>query len=942
MPYPTVVSHCEKGTSKHDHQTAVPLRHPNFRCKVAETHGTQHQYHIGQGRIHNGNGDRMADDFPQDNDLIRLITEMADIAVWEYHPLTGHMLRSPNYDTLHGLPWQGKWSPDTFLSVTHPDDRTKEQAGIQLSASPGGPDDYASDFRVIWPDHTIHWLWTKGRVVKRNESGQGILIQGALLDITTRKATEEKILRLNKLYKALSEINQAIVRLETEETLLSLVCKMAVNFGGMTLAWIGRLNEHNSLIETVVCHGTGADYLENITISASDAVPEGRGPTGIAFRETRHIIVNQYQQSEMTKPWHDRAKHFGWGSSGTFPILRNGKPFAVLTVYHGDEGAFDKEAIELLDEMTRDISFALDSFDRKKEHQRARNDLIASERHFRAYFERAMVGMAATIPGKGWLEVNDVLCKILGYSREELVQMTWSEITHPDDIEEDNKLIARMVQGEIDDFELNKRYIRKNGSVIHTHIASRAVYNESGKIDYLVTIVDDITEIKHHQNQLEHLIHHDPLTGLPNRVLLNDRLDMAVSAAQRTGENMAVCFMDLDAFKPINDTYGHATGDSLLIEVANRLTSVSRSSDTVARLGGDEFILVLNHLSGEDECRLLLNRILEVFNPPFQIDGHEVSMSWSVGIAMYPDHVTNGSNLLRHADQAMYIAKRKGRNRIHFFDTVNDHLTQVRSEGLSRIELALQNKELLLYYQPKINMRNGEVISMEALIRWQHPERGLLMPGEFMPLVENSDFEIRLSEWVIMQGMAQLNIWRKSGIPVRVSVNLAARHLQSQGFVDFVVSTMLQYPELKGHSIIFEIIETATLGDMGLAIQKMEACIQQGIHFSIDDFGTGYASLSYLRRLPASTIKIDQSFIRDMLHDANDLSIVKGVIGLADAFQKEVIAEGIETIEHGTKLLSMGCYLGQGYAISRPMKAGDVAGWINDFTLPSEWKAHWP
>uniref|UniRef100_UPI0026100015 EAL domain-containing protein n=1 Tax=Ferrovum sp. TaxID=2609467 RepID=UPI0026100015 len=168
-------------------------------------------------------------------------------------------------------------------------------------------------------------------------------------------------------------------------------------------------------------------------------------------------------------------------------------------------------------------------------------------------------------------------------------------------------------------------------------------------------------------------------------------------------------------------------------------------------------------------------------------------------------------------------------NRIHFFDTVNDHLTQVRSEGLSRIELALQNKELLLYYQPKINMRNGEVISMEALIRWQHPERGLLMPGEFMPLVENSDFEIRLSEWVIMQGMAQLNIWRKSGIPVRVSVNLAARHLQSQGFVDFVVSTMLQYPELKGHSIIFEIIETATLGDMGLAIQKIEACIQQGI-----------------------------------------------------------------------------------------------------------------
>ena len=881
----------------------------------------------------------MVSDFLQDNnDLLRMVTEMADIAVWEYDFIAGRMLRSSNHDKLYGLPWQTEWTIDTFLNATHPDDRSKGQEFIQHSISPGGPDDYAFDFRVTWPDNIVHWLWAQGRVVKRNESGQGILVRGVLVDVTTRKAAENKIQRITNLYKALSEINQAIVRMETEETLFPLVCRMAVDFGGMTLASIRQLNPETGLLEAVENYGSGADYLKSITISASDAVPEGRGPAGTAFRESRNVIINHYQQNEMTRPWREQAKRFGWGSSGTFPILRGGKPFAILGVYHGDEDAFDKEAIELLDEMIRDISFSLDSFDREKERQRIRSDLIASERHFKAYFDRAMVGMAATSPTTGsWLEVNDALCKMLGYSKEELMQKTWVEVTHPDDLEESSQAVLRILNGEAGDFELNKRYVRKDGSVIYAHIASRGVHGPSGKVEYLVTIADDITEIKNHQNQLEHLIHHDPLTGLPNRVLLNDRLDMAVSGAKRVGGNIAVCFMDLDGFKPINDTYGHAMGDSLLIEVAKRLTSVSRSTDTVARLGGDEFILVLNGLSGEDECKHLLNRIMEIFSNPFQIDGHEIQISSSIGVAMYPDHVTDGSGLLRHADQAMYIAKQKGRSRIHFFDAVNDHLAQVRSEGLSRIEMALQNNELLLHYQPKINMRSGEVISMEALIRWQHPERGLLPPCEFLPLVENSEFEIRLSEWVIMQGMAQLDAWRKAGIDIRVSVNLPVRHLQSKGFVDFVLSAMSRYPDLKRPSITFEILETAALGDMGLAIRKMEECIKQGIRFSIDDFGTGYASLSYLRRLPASTIKIDQSFIRSMLDDADDLSIVKGVIGLADAFQKEVIAEGVETIEHGVKLLQMGCYLGQGYAISRPMNAKNVASWISEFKLPHEW-----
>ena len=759
----------------------------------------------------------------------------------------------------------------------------------------------------------------------------------ALYDISARKAAEDKVQRLSKLYKALSEVNQAIVRMEDEATLFPLVCRMAVDFGGMILAAVRQLNPKTGLLESVMSYGSGADYLNNIFISASDAVPEGRGPAAVAFRESRNVIIRDFQNNEMTRPWHEQARRYGWGSSGTFPILRGGQPFAILTVYHRDEDAFDKEAVDLLDEMVRDVSFALDSFDKERERRKARSDLLESERHFRAYFERAMVGMSAASPDRGLLEVNDALCKMLGYSRDELVSLSWADITHPDDLADSIQYTERILNGEIDEFEQNKRYIRKDGGIVHAHLATRAVRNEAGKLDYIVSIVDDITEIRNQQKQLELLVHHDPLTGLPNRVLLNDRLDMAVSQADRSGSNIAVCFMDLDGFKLVNDTFGHAAGDIMLVEVAKRLSAISRATDTVARLGGDEFILVLTSISGEGECRNMLERIIETLSEPFEIEGSEVQISASIGVAIYPDHVSDGTALLRNADQAMYIAKQKGRNRIHFFDAVNDHLAQVRSEGLTRIEMALQNNELLLYYQPKINMRSGEMIGLEALIRWQHPDRGLLAPGEFLPLVENSEFEIRLSEWVIARAMSQLEDWRLQDLHTTVSINLPARHLQSHGFADFIAAAMADHPQLQGSALKLEILETAAIGDMGAAIEKMEECIRRGIRFSIDDFGTGYASLSYLRRLPADTIKIDQSFVQGMLENADDLSIVKGVIGLADAFQKLVVAEGIETVAHGVQLLAMGCEFGQGYGIARPMPPGMVVNWVREFRTPKEW-----
>jgi diguanylate cyclase (GGDEF)-like protein/PAS domain S-box-containing protein len=760
---------------------------------------------------------------------------------------------------------------------------------------------------------------------------------GMVHDITVRKQAEGRIKRLGNLYKALSEINQAIVRMETEEMLFPLVCRMAVDFGELKMAWVGKPNEETELFEIKFSYGSGADYLKEITISTNEAVVEGNGPSGVAFRENKLIIINDFQGSEWTIPWHAAAIRFGWESCGVFPILRGGQSFALLGVYHEHKNAFDDEAVKLLDEMVRDVSFALDSFDREKLRREAQANLLSSERHFRAYFERSMVGMAATSPTKGMLEVNDALCKILGYSKEELMGMTWAELTHPDDLEVNENLFDRVLRGDLNEYELDKRFIRKNGEIVYVHVAIRAVRNDDGIVDYFVALVDDITESRNKQRQLELLVHYDTLTGLPNRSLLNDRLEMGLAQVKRTGGNLAVCFMDLDGFKPVNDTFGHEVGDTLLIEVAKRVVATSRATDTVARLGGDEFVLLFPEISGAEECRHMLSRIMETLSQPFNVNGHEIQISASIGIAIYPEDVNDGDSLIRHADQAMYIAKQLGRNRIHLFDAANDQLAQIRSEGLSRVEMALESGELILYYQPKVNMRSGQVIGMEALIRWLHPQRGLLPPGEFMPLIENSDFEIRLSEWVIAQAMTQLTTWQKEGMALAVSVNLPARHLQSHGFTEFIVSVIAKHRDMKASSFELEILETAALGDMGAAIHKMQSCIDLGIHFSIDDFGTGYASLAYLRRLPVHMIKIDQIFVRDMLDDEDDLSIVEGVIGLAKAFKKDVIAEGVETVAHGVKLLNLGCELAQGYGIARPMEAKFVTDWVRNYHLPTDW-----
>jgi diguanylate cyclase (GGDEF)-like protein len=446
-------------------------------------------------------------------------------------------------------------------------------------------------------------------------------------------------------------------------------------------------------------------------------------------------------------------------------------------------------------------------------------------------------------------------------------------------------------------------------------------------------IARDITPVRIQQEQLEHVAYFDSLTDLPNRLLLSDRLHQAMAYALRQQQTLAVLYLDLDGFKYINDTFGHPVGDELLIAVSNRMKSVLREVDTLARIGGDEFVAVLVNVQGLGECAVFVDRILKACSEPVVLDNRVMQVSASIGLTLYPQDDSNADQLLRHADRAMYEAKQSGKNRYFVFDAAHD--TEMRNQGeqLTRLQEAVAYSEFVLHYQPKVHLETGEVIGVEALIRWQHPQRGLLLPGAFLPLSERHALSEQIGTWVLNTALQQMSDWLKLGLRMCVSINVAARQIQHPGFVDELAGALARYPHVIPGDLELEILETNALEDIGAVSTVMHDCHRLGVRFAIDDFGTGYSSLTYLKRLPAETLKIDQSFVRDMLTDHEDMAIVQNVIGLAASFRRMAIAEGVETRAHGAQLLKMGCKYGQGYGIAKPMPAQELPAWI------SQWKA---
>ena len=410
--------------------------------------------------------------------------------------------------------------------------------------------------------------------------------------------------------------------------------------------------------------------------------------------------------------------------------------------------------------------------------------------------------------------------------------------------------------------------------------------------------------------------------------MLADRLEYAIAQAQRTQQILVVCYFDLDGFKRVNDQFGHGVGDQLLIEITTRIQDILRATDTLARLGGDEFALLLGTFRQEAECYPVLDRILATTEAPFVTHKGTLSVSASIGVTFYPLDEADASSLLRHADQALHQAKESGKNCFCIYDSEHHKAVQRTRKRRQQLTAALQHQEFVLYYQTKVHLVNGDIAGVEALIRWQHPDNGILPPSEFLPLILGSDLEIPLGEWVIATALQQMARWQADGCSLRVSVNISAIHLQQANFAERLQTLLAQQPTVSAHHLELEILESSALEDLQRVSQILLDCKQLGVHISLDDFGTGYSSLSYFRALPVETLKIDQSFVREMLVNADDLSIVESVIYLAHAMKRAVIAEGVESSAHARMLVELGCFYGQGYAIARPMPAADVLTWV--------------
>jgi len=554
-------------------------------------------------------------------------------------------------------------------------------------------------------------------------------------------------------------------------------------------------------------------------------------------------------------------------------------------------------------------------------------------------FASAREGIAITALNGCIIDINDAFTRITGYSREDALGRTPALLSSGHQTQEFYHLMWEQLNvkghwyGEI----WNRR---KNGEVYAEMLTITTVCDAQGEAQNYVALFSDITAQKEHQKELDHIAHYDVLTGLPNRVLLADRLRQGMANGLRRGQQLAVIFLDLDGFKLVNDSHGHEAGDQLLMTLAKRMRLALRDGDTLARIGGDEFVAVLLDIEDSAASMPLLQRLLEAAAQPVVLHDLVLKVTASLGVTFYPQtYDIDAEQLLRQADQAMYQAKLAGKNRFHVFDTAQDSGLRSHHESIERIRQALCAGELVLHYQPKVNMRTGQIVGAEALIRWQHPTKGLQMPAFFLPVIEDHALAVDVGEWVIDTALKQMALWLQQGFDMPVSVNVGARQLQQIDFVARLSSILDRHPNFRPGWLELEVLETSALEDLAGVSKVMQQCKEIGVEFALDDFGTGYSSLTYLKRLPVAMLKMDQSFVRDMLIDPDDLAILEGVIGLARAFRRAVIAEGVETIEHGSVLLKLGCDLAQGYGIARPMPAKDLPTWAALWQPDPAWLA---
>lgn len=812
-------------------------------------------------------------------------------------------------------PHQAEVDAASALSIIHKEDYDNVLNSIQVSART--LELWQCEFRVLLSEQNVQWRRGESQPEKLQDGS--ILWHGFITDITERKQADSIIQRLSKLYKAISEINLAIVRMEHQSELFPLVCRCAVEFGGMKMAWVGQLDNEGDLILPVASYGDATGYLNTLKVSSKVEVLEGRSTTSTALRENRPIIINDFLSNPMTAPWVNNAISNGWASAAAFPIQRNGKKFAVLTVCHEYANAFDREAIALLDDMSKDISFAIDNFDREMQRKAGEESLRIAA----SVYDTSSEGILITDADNSIIAINPAFTKITGYNLDDVIgknpKMLSSgrqDASFYNDMWNEIKATGKW-QGEIWDR-------RKNNEIYPKRMIINTVFNEDGVIQRHIAMFTDITQKTEAEQLIWKQANFDFLTGLPNRQMFHDRLNEEVKKTHRNNLKLALLFIDLDKFKEINDNFGHDVGDIVLKEAAMRLSQCVRETDTLSRLGGDEFTIILGQLNDLSIVERVVQDVLNKMSEAFHLGNEVAYISASVGIALYPDDATTNEALLTSADQAMYAAKQLGRNRYHYFTQAMQKSAHNRMRLTNELREAEEAGQLRLFYQPIIELANNSIHKAEALIRWQHPIHGQISPAEFIPIAEETGLINSIGEWVFHEAVKQTSLWRAAYHPeFQISINKSPVQFRNDSAKYASWPDQLKGLGLSGQSIVVEITEGMLMEATDLISSKLLAFRDAGVQVALDDFGTGYSSLSYLKKFDIDYLKIDQSFTRNLSPTSSDMALCEAIIVMAHKLGIKVIAEGVETTEQRDLLIAAKCDYAQGYLFSKPVPADE-------------------
>ncbi len=924
------------------------------------------------------------------------IMEATSDGFWEWDLTSGKVYRSPRYYDVTGYPAEldnGDYS--FFQRMIHPADRERVKALIDAHLQ-GETATMAYECCIFTHDNQIRWLQVKGRVQERDDRGQPLRMAGSVADITERKRADDDL-------RIVLNVSCDAIWVSDEQGKLLFANPAACHLTGYTVQQITQLTveallapQERALLpahlreleqalflrrEWLLQHQDG--HLVPVELTTG-RMPDGRymafGRDLSAQRQAAEILrererqlarvidgsdqgywdwnlqTNQFQVSER---W-ERMLGYEPGEMDVrvenWPAVVHPEdlPAAIRSIERHKRGEHPVHEVEIRCRckngdwrwiLSRGRIVAWDEQGQPLMMSGTHTDITERKILEQAQQEAAVVfdssyeGIMVVSPDRRIAKVNAAFERITGYRADEVLGKSPSLLSSGrHDVAFYKQMWSSLAAQDFWRGEIWNR--RKNGEEYVELLSISIVRDGSGGILHYVGIFSDISQLKAHEAELDRVAHYDALTGVPNRRLLSERLEQTLAETDRHGRSCAVCMLDLDGFKTINDRYGHAVGDQMLVMVTEQLKSVLRSRDTLARLGGDEFVLLLADLNALADGIHVIERVLKVIQQPLEHQGQQLKVTASIGVSFYPQDNADPDTLLRHADQAMYLAKEAGKNRYQLFDPDHDRQAQDYRRQLEQMLYALEDEQFVLFYQPKVDMRDGRLIGVEALIRWQHPQRGLLPPIEFLPYLHASVLEVRFGDWVIATALQQAAHWLEQGETIPISVNISARHLLTGSFFELLTQEMRRYPQLSPCALELEVLESAAIADLEQAARVMQQCRAQGFRFALDDFGTGYSSLTYLRKLPVDTLKIDQSFVRDMLTDPDDLGIVDGVIRLASVFQHQVIAEGVETWEHGVRLRQLGCHLAQGYGIARPMPADELLLWLEQWRRLRPWEVN--